>query len=180
MIEISKNLGLTIVHPTIFEDFRGQYTEIYNNELIPKIQFIQDDIILSTRGVLRGYHGDYDTWKYITCLYGSFELSIVDINPESSTYEKTETMTLSDRDKIAVLVPPKYVNAHQCISGWCLFFYKQTTLYTGEGNAYTVMYNEFGVNWPLSPILSDRDKIRAKPHASYIKNGVLLKPEEVN
>ena len=35
-------------------------------------QFIQDDISTSYRGVLRGIHGDENTTKLVSCLFGSF------------------------------------------------------------------------------------------------------------
>ena len=61
-----------IYPPTIFEDFRGAYIEIYNRELYQKCgiqaDFIQDDISVSSRHVLRGIHGDTRTWKLISCL----------------------------------------------------------------------------------------------------------------
>ena len=60
---------LAITPPTNYEDFRGNYVEIYNNELFQAAgitqDFIQDDISTSTRGVLRGIHGDGKTWKLI-------------------------------------------------------------------------------------------------------------------
>ena len=53
---------LLIKPPTVFEDFRGHYVETYNRKAyftagIP-IEFIQDDISMSHRHVLRGIHGD--------------------------------------------------------------------------------------------------------------------------
>ena len=57
---------LLIKPPTVFEDFRGTYVEIYNREFYQKegidIDFIQDDISVSSRHVLRGIHGDGETW----------------------------------------------------------------------------------------------------------------------
>ena len=54
--------GVLIIKPLIFEDFRGEYVETYNDEEYKKkgitCNFIQDDISVSTRGVLRGIHGD--------------------------------------------------------------------------------------------------------------------------
>ena len=56
---------LLIEPPTIFEDFRGTYVELYNEPLFNKadinLKFIQDDISSSQRNVLRGIHGDGKT-----------------------------------------------------------------------------------------------------------------------
>ena len=44
-----------------FRDFRGQYIEIFNKELFKKtkkkISFIQDNISISKKNVLRGING---------------------------------------------------------------------------------------------------------------------------
>lgn len=60
----------------IFEDHRGEYVEMYNEELYRKngidMKFVQDDISISTKNVLRGIHGDSESWKLISCLYGKF------------------------------------------------------------------------------------------------------------
>ncbi|MEC8675257.1 MAG: dTDP-4-dehydrorhamnose 3,5-epimerase family protein, partial [Pseudomonadota bacterium] len=58
--------GVFIIRPpTHFEDFRGEYVEIYNQTLFHKAgiedKFIQDDISVSSRHVLRGIHGDAKT-----------------------------------------------------------------------------------------------------------------------
>ncbi|NLB59723.1 MAG: dTDP-4-keto-6-deoxy-D-glucose epimerase, partial [Lentisphaerae bacterium] len=57
----SLNGVLLITPPTIFNDFRGCYVETYNARLYQeagiRINFIQDDISVSARHVLRGLHG---------------------------------------------------------------------------------------------------------------------------
>jgi len=77
---------LLIKPPTVFEDFRGHYIETYNRNAyftagIP-IDFIQDDISVSHRHVLRGIHGDSKTWKLISCLQGSFYMVVVNNDPK--------------------------------------------------------------------------------------------------
>ncbi|MHC4681253.1 MAG: dTDP-4-dehydrorhamnose 3,5-epimerase family protein, partial [Planctomycetota bacterium] len=50
--------GVLSIRPTVFEDFRGQYIETYNEALYKdkgiEVKFVQDDISVSDRGVLRG------------------------------------------------------------------------------------------------------------------------------
>ena len=78
---------LKITPPTIFRDFRGEYIEIYNKDFFKEkninVEFIQDDISVSKKNVLRGIHGNNDTWKLISCLYGSFYLVVVNYDPDS-------------------------------------------------------------------------------------------------
>ena len=72
---------LLIKPPTIFEDFRGDFVETYNEKLYQEAgihaRFVQDDISVSSRHVLRGIHGDQETWKLVSCLYGKLYFVVV-------------------------------------------------------------------------------------------------------
>ncbi len=108
---------LLIKPPTVFEDFRGHYIETYNRNAyftagIP-IDFVQDDISISHRHVLRGIHGDTKTWKLISCLQGSFYMVVVNNDPNSSQYREWASFTLSDTNHLQVLVPPNFGNGHR-------------------------------------------------------------------
>lgn len=156
--------GVLLITPsTIFEDFRGEYIETYNkNNYFKKnikIDFIQDDISISKKNVLRGIHGDQKTWKLISCLFGSFYLVVINNNPSSDQYKKHISFTLSDRNKKQILVPPKFGNGHLVVSDEAIFHYKQSTDYNREGQ-FTIKWNdpEYNIWWPINrPILSIRD-----------------------
>jgi dTDP-4-dehydrorhamnose 3,5-epimerase len=149
--------------PTNFEDFRGSYVETYNKEMYNeagiKEEFIQDDISTSSKHVLRGIHGDQDTAKLISCLYGSFYLIVVNQDKESEEFGKWESFTLSDTNRLQVLVPPKFGNGHLVLSDLAIFHYKQTTSYN-RASQFTILWDDpkFDFWWPIStPILSRRD-----------------------
>jgi len=150
--------------PTIFEDFRGHYVETYNERLYREAgidqHFIQDDISVSRRHVLRGIHGDDKTWKLISCLQGSFYMVVVNNDPQSSQYRKWTSFTLSDTNRLQVLVPPKFGNGHVVMSEQAIFHYKQTTDYDRSGQ-FTLIWNDPALNiwWPVQdPIVSVRDQ----------------------
>ena len=77
-----------------FKDHRGKYLETFNKKLFKKtkkkIEFIQDDISISKKNVLRGIHGDFKTWKLITCLYGEFFLLLVNNKKNDKQYKKSQ------------------------------------------------------------------------------------------
>lgn len=155
---------LLIKPPTVFEDFRGTYVEIYNNELYKKaginVDFIQDDISVSSRHVLRGIHGDSETWKLISCLHGKFFLMVVNWDQNSAQYRQWESFTLSDQNRIQVLVPPKFGNGHLVLSESAIFHYKQSSYYNRSGQ-FTILWDDPELNlwWPVkNPILSRRDE----------------------
>lgn len=153
---------LTIVPPTVFNDHRGTYTELYNKKLYRssgiKINFVQDDISTSTKDVLRGIHGDRKTWKLISCLYGKFYLVIVNWDKKSSQFGQWDSFIMT-ANGIQILVPPKHGNAHLILSDTAIFHYKQSTYYDRKSQ-FTLKWNDpkLNISWPIdNPVLSERD-----------------------
>ncbi len=155
---------LLITPPTLFEDFRGEYVEIYNEALYKDagitVDFIQDDISVSSRHVLRGLHGDDATWKLVSCLHGRFYLVVVNMDEASPQYRQWTSFTLSEKNRRQVLIPPKFGNGHLVLSDSAMFHYKQTTSYD-RARQFTVLWDDpaFDFYWPVqTPILSRRDR----------------------
>lgn len=164
---IKTNLAgvLLIKPPTIFEDFRGNYVELYNRHVYVNagidVNFVQDDISVSSKHVLRGIHGDGETWKLVSCLYGRFYFVAVNCDKESPQFGQWQAFTLSEENRSQVLVPPKYGNAHLVMSEKTIFHYKQSTNYNPQGQ-FTYKWNDplFNIWWPVkSPIISQRDEL---------------------
>jgi dTDP-4-dehydrorhamnose 3,5-epimerase len=88
MIDVCKtNLeNVLLIKSTFFEDHRGEYLELYNEKLYKSkgidVKFVEDDISIATRGVIKGIHGDTVTWKLISCLYGEFYLVVINYDKE--------------------------------------------------------------------------------------------------
>ncbi|MBI2329291.1 MAG: dTDP-4-dehydrorhamnose 3,5-epimerase family protein, partial [Chloroflexi bacterium] len=124
---------LIIEPPTIFQDFRGSYVETYNEKLYTEagidIKFVQDDISVSSKHVLRGIHGDDVTWKLVSCLYGEFYLVVVNWDKASPQFGQWESFTLSEQNRRQVLIPPRFGNGHVVLSEMAIFHYKQSTYY---------------------------------------------------
>ena len=155
---------LMITPPTIFEDFRGTYVETYNLEQYREagvdVEFVQDDISVSARHVLRGIHGDQETWKLVSCLQGEFYLAVVNWDQGSSQYGQWESFVLSEQSHKQVLIPPKFGNGHVVLSDQAIFHYKQSTYYNPAGQ-FTLRWNDpnLNISWPVKdPILSQRDQ----------------------
>ncbi len=166
MIEVSKTKleGVLLIKLHVFEDHRGAYVETYNEELYRKngidIKFVQDDISISSKNVLKGIHGDSKTWKLVSCLYGKFYLVVVNWDDASPQFGQWESFVLSDQNRLQVLVPPKFGNGHLVLSELAIFHYKQSTYYNRPGQ-FTLLWNDPKLNiwWPIkNPILSRRDE----------------------
>lgn len=169
--------GVLVFELDPYEDFRGEYVEIFNEDLYlkeikralkgtlygkaaNKLRFVEDDISTGTKGVLKGIHGDTETWKMVQCLYGKFYLVVVNNNPKSKDFGKWESFTLSDNNRLQVLIPPFYGNGHLVLSEYDIYHYKQSSYYKPE-NQFTIKWNDpkYNIWWPTErPILSERDR----------------------
>ena len=162
--EFTDKLGIAIIQPNIFYDYRGEYIETWNAEnykIFGDIEFKQDDISTSVKHTLRGLHGDFETWKLVSCVYGSLLQVVVDMREDSKTYLQYEMFSINDKNRTQILVPPGFANGHLVMSEFGIFSYKQSTLYKGAGAQFTVRWDDPKVNiaWPIqNPILSSRDK----------------------
>ncbi|MGA1868160.1 MAG: dTDP-4-dehydrorhamnose 3,5-epimerase family protein [bacterium] len=164
-VEETTLAGVLLIHFNYFEDHRGEYVETYNEkeyrEAGIEVKFVQDDYSMSTKGVLRGIHGDNETWKLISCPFGKFYLVVVNCDESSQSFGKWEAFVLSDRNKKQVLVPAKYGNGHLILSDIAIFSYKQSRYYD-PGIQFSYRWNEprFNIWWPTNnPILSRRDEV---------------------
>jgi dTDP-4-dehydrorhamnose 3,5-epimerase len=153
---------IKIFIPDSFQDFRGELYTIYKEGDYDNLHFNHDKVSISRKYVLRGLHGDKKAHKLITCLSGEVLLVIVDNRIESPTYLKWDSIVLSDKNRIQVLVPPMFANGHLVLSENATFFYKWSYIgeYPDVNDQFTLKWNDpsIGVFWPIKdPILAQRD-----------------------
>ena len=146
-----------------FVDARGEFVETYNKtkykDLGVDIHFIEDDISISKKNVLRGMHGDNKTWKLVSCLYGKIFFVAVNCDEKSPDFGKWESFDLNDENHWAVLVPPMYGSGYLALTEKIIFQYKQSESYNPSGQ-FTYKWDDprFNIAWPIKdPILSVRD-----------------------
>ena len=169
-VEDTKLDGVILIKPKVFEDFRGSYTMTFNqkeylealrNNGFEEISFVEDDISVSKKYVLRGIHGDYNTAKLVSCLEGEFYLVIVNNIPDHKQYRKWVSFNLSENNRYQVFIPPGFGNGHLVLSDRAIFSYKQSSYYNPKGQ-FTLLWDDPQLNlrWPINtPILSKRDQI---------------------
>jgi dTDP-4-dehydrorhamnose 3,5-epimerase len=170
-VERARLPRVLLLTPELFEDHRGTYVESYHRDqyrrifrewVDAEIEFVQDDYSSSRRHVLRGIHGDAETWKLISCPHGEIHLVIVDCDGRSATFGTWESFRLTPKPPLQVLVPPRFGTAHVVLSDSAVFHYKQSTYYRPEElRQFSFRYDDprFGIVWPVErPILSGRDE----------------------
>ena len=114
-----------ILEPDVFTDFRGDLWTTWKKDEFPyDAKFNHDKVSTSRKNVLRGIHGDFKSFKLITCLFGQLLFILVDNRKDSKTYLQHQSMILDDRKRLQVLVPPGVGNGFLVLSEDSVFSYK--------------------------------------------------------
>ena len=157
--------GALTLTPRVFRDERGFFKETYSLERYRQCgvneTFVQDNISLSHRGVLRGLHGDGRMAKLVTVLCGSVFDVIVDLRPGSATYRRWCGRTLTAAEGTQLFVPRGFLHGFLALEDESIFAYKQSAAYDPRAEVAVAWDDpELDIEWPLGgrpPILSARD-----------------------
>ena len=157
--------GVKIITPTVFEDERGYFFESYkapifkNNDL--PINFVQDNEVKSTKGVLRGLHYQFNRpqGKLVRVISGSILDVAVDIRKGSPTFRQSEIVHLTAENNKMLYIPEGFAHGYLVTSSESIVVYKCTDIYD-PNDQYGIIWNDetIGVDWMYdSPILSEKD-----------------------
>ena len=124
--------GLFLIEPTVHGDSRGFFMETYNQrEMIEAgldLHFVQDNLAMSEKGVLRGLHYQirYPQGKLISVLEGEVFDVAVDIRRDSPTYGKWHGEILSSKNRKMMYIDKGFAHGYLVLSDRALFAYKET------------------------------------------------------
>jgi dTDP-4-dehydrorhamnose 3,5-epimerase len=159
--------GLITITPDVFSDTRGAFLCTYNardyvftDAAGAPIDFVEDDLSISKQNVIRGLHGDSETWKLVQCVHGALSLVVADLRAASPTWLRWQSFDLNDQTRLQVLIPAGCATGLACLSPLGIMAYKQNRLYDGAARQFTVRWDDpmLGIAWPIAdPILSARD-----------------------
>ncbi len=157
--------GALLLAPRIFPDERGLFRELYSFERYRRHgvedAFVQDNLSVSRRDVLRGLHGDAQMAKLVGVIRGSAFDVIVDLRLGSPTYRRWFGTTLRAEEGRQIYVPRGFLHGFLALEDDTMLAYKQSAPYDAA-REFSVAWNDadLGIEWPLgarSPILSPRD-----------------------
>lgn len=161
--------GCFIVEPRVFHDSRGYFFESFNTETFEKItgiqpQFVQDNISVSSRGVIRGLHYQCQGFaqaKLVQVLKGKILDVALDIRPNSATYGKHIQVELSQQNKRQLYIPRGFAHGFIALEPETMVSYKCDNFYNKDSEG-GILYNDpsLDINWGLSPehfIISEKD-----------------------
>lgn len=161
--------GLLLLTPSVFYDVRGEFVSTFNvteysflDAEDKPIEFVEDDLAISRYSVLRGLHGDQNTWKLIQCVAGEAYFVAADMRPTSPTYLKWAAFALNDVNRRQVLVPAGCCQRHAISTrNAAQLPTNGSRIYQTATSQFTVRWDEpkLGIYWPIpAPILSERDR----------------------
>lgn len=158
--------GVLMLQPDVFGDDRGFFLETWAQRRYAEIgvaeNFVQDNVSLSRRGILRGLHLQHP-WgqgKLVHVVWGEVFDVAVDVRVGSPTFGEWVGAVLSSENHHQVYIPPGFAHGFCVLSEVALFSYKCTEPYHRE-TELGVAWNDpdLGIAWPLTdPVVSPKDQ----------------------
>jgi dTDP-4-dehydrorhamnose 3,5-epimerase len=154
-----------VIEPRLFTDERGHFWETYNSERyrehgIPA-RFVQDNLSLSLKGVLRGLHYQLGRpqGKLVWVVDGEVFDVVVDIRRSSPNFGRWISFTLTGQDCRQLYIPEGFAHGFCVLSDSVTFLYKCTDYYSPqEERGVPWDDSSLGIDWPVKkPILSPKD-----------------------
>jgi dTDP-4-dehydrorhamnose 3,5-epimerase len=156
-----------LLQPRVFIDERGCFYESWNRERYHEAgiqdDFVQDNVSISKKGVLRGLHAQrapHAQGKLVSVLQGRVYDVAVDARQGSATYGQWVGVELTRTNGFQLYVPPGFLHGFLALEDDTIFCYKCTADYT-HGAEFSVAWNDptLRIEWPLdaSPCQSLKD-----------------------
>lgn len=162
--------GCYVIKPTIFKDERGFFFESYNKKIFEEyigqiIDFVQDNLSVSNKGVLRGLHFQKDRHsqaKLVWVVQGEALDVVVDLRKDSPTYGNHFKVRLSGESNQLVFIPKGMAHGFLALKNDTIFTYKCDEYYHKASEA-GIIFNDkdLKIDWefPIEDlILSEKDK----------------------
>ncbi len=145
---------LVLIVPTSFSDNRGNFMELYNRRALSEKGlnrlFVQDNIVSSKKGVLRGLHFQkyHQQGKLVSVINGKIFDVVVDIREESDTFGKWFGIVLSKANKKQLYVPEGFAHGYLVLEDDTLVYYKCTDYYYPEEQEGIIWDDkDLKINW---------------------------------
>jgi len=159
--------GPVLIKTRKFTDERGCFFESYNTQLLNKLlgeqpEFVQDNISVSKKGVIRGLHlqaPPYAQGKLVRVLKGSVIDVAVDIRKSSPTYGKYVRVFLSAENGDQFWIPEGFAHGFSALEEDTVFSYKCTNYYH-PASERGIRFDDpdLNIDWEINePIVNQKD-----------------------
>lgn len=158
--------GIFIIEPDVFSDERGYFCETFSyvkfKALGIETNFVQDNISVSKKGVIRGLHFQVvpkAQSKLCQVIRGKVLDIAVDLRRDSPTYAEHFSIELSEENHLQLYIPQGFAHGFAVLSDDTVFHYKCSDYYSKE-HERAIRYDDptLKINWYIeNPIISDKD-----------------------
>jgi len=161
--------GVLLIDHDVFADPRGAFFESWNERDFAAAgigqRFVQENVSLSRRYVLRGLHYQLPQaqGKLIRVLAGKIFDVVVDLRRSSPSFGRSLNVTLEAEPQRSLWVPAGFAHGFLALADDTQVAYKVTDFWAPQAER-TLAWNDaaLGIEWPLParvvPILSDKDR----------------------
>lgn len=161
---------LLIIHHNVYDDVRGQFKELYRNNIIEenlsyKVNFCQYNEVKSSNMVLRGLHfqeKSHAQSKLISVSKGKILDIAVDIRKKSKTYGKYFSYILDSESNQSLFIPKGFAHGYLTLRDNTNVNYKVDNYYnkrSEKGISYKDKY--LNIDWGVDEsklIISKKDR----------------------
>jgi dTDP-4-dehydrorhamnose 3,5-epimerase len=160
--------GVWVIEPKRFGDKRGYFSEVFKqaefDAHVGRVDFVQDNESLSSKGVLRGLHfqrGECSQAKLVRVSQGTVLDVVVDLRHGSPTWGQHLAVELSADTGRQLFIPRGFAHGFVVLSDIAQFQYKVDNLYAPHSEA-TLRYDDpaLGIDWRIDRadmLLSEKD-----------------------
>jgi dTDP-4-dehydrorhamnose 3,5-epimerase len=153
-----------LIKPRLFRDIRGHFAEIWRASTYQEQgigPFVQDNVSVSRRGVLRGLHLQHPRGqaKLVCTLQGRIFDVAVDVRVGSPTFGQWVGVELSDENCWQLYIPAGFAHGFVAMTDNVVFTYKCSEYYAPDAER-TVRWDDpaIGIAWPeASPTIAPKD-----------------------
>ena len=158
-----------LVHPLLFRDNRGYFSETWNGKALARAgidaTFVQDNHALShAKGTVRALHFQRPPKaqdKLVRVVRGSILDVAVDLRPRSATYGRHVSAVLSAENRIQIWVPKGFAHGYVTLEPGTEVIYKVTDDYSPEHDG-GLQWDDpaLGIQWGVTretAVLSEKD-----------------------
>ncbi len=160
--------GIIIIDSKEFQDSRGSFSENFNLKNFKKISkrrninFVQDNLSISKKGVFRGLHFQYKypQAKLVSVLSGKILDIVVDLRKSSKSYGDWASYKISRKNNKQLFIPEGFAHGFLSLSDDTKVMYKVSD-YWNSKDEYTLKFDDQKTNLklPFLPTsISQKDK----------------------
>jgi len=164
--------GVLLVRPAIFRDARGSFMESYNERQMAEAglptRWVQDNVSISRKNVLRGIHYQIaqPQGKLVRVTHGAVLDVAIDLRRSSPSFGQHLALELTQENGLMLWIPPGFGHAFLVLSDEAGFAYKVTDYYSPSGER-TIVWNDpdLAIRWPIAAsdaIVSEKDRKGAR------------------